>query len=187
MCLCLEHQTPVMKALCCKNSLQTRSQLRWEDQKCLTVLAPQQDCSPQLPHDTAASCRITQRSRDHPSPTAVLLWFCVHWNSIWNILSHVFCYTRFTPTFLLHSPNTGDTLFLSEELCFGRASELFKTYPDIVWGMNLTSIKRSQEMILENLVNVLLQQPGFAKPCVSGNTGYIDISAMLPFLLLGTF
>lgn len=58
MRLCLEHQTPVMKALCCKNSLQTRSQLRWEDQKCLTVLALQQDCSPQLPHDTAASCEL---------------------------------------------------------------------------------------------------------------------------------
>lgn len=42
-------------------------------------------------------------------------------------------------------------------------------------------------MILENLVNVLLQLPGFAKPCVSGNMGYMDIAAMLPFLLLGTF
>lgn len=40
-------------------------------------------------------------------------------------------------------------------------------------------------MILENLVNVLLQLPGFAKSRVSGNMGYLDI-AVLPFLL-GTF
>lgn len=40
-------------------------------------------------------------------------------------------------------------------------------------------------MILENLVNVLLQLPGFAKSRVSGNMGYMDI-AVLPFLLLGT-
>ena len=52
--------------------------------------------------------------------------------------------------------------------------------------MSLTSIKGSQEMVLENLVNVLLQLPGFAKSRVSGNMGYMDI-AVPPFLLLGTF
>lgn len=153
--------------------------------KVCNCLGSAQDCSPELPHDTAASCRITPRSRDHPSPTAVIaVILCALKQRLEHIITCVPLHLLYTPH-PLTLPQHGRHSLLRWSALLWKSIGIVQNISDIVWRMSLTSIKRSQETILENLVNVFLQLPGFAKPCVSGNLGNMDIAAILP-LLLGT-